>query len=58
MNPVAQRAIIMEMVFELAESLSPKDGTWLSTETQHKVDAVDRAVCHALQISAETPLEI
>lgn len=57
-DPVAQRAIIMEMVFELAESLSPQDGTWLSAETEHKVAAVDRALCHALKISPESPLEI
>jgi hypothetical protein len=48
MSPEVRREIIMEMVWELAESLEPQDGTWLSLDAQNRVVEIDRVLTSAL----------
>ena len=55
MSPEVRREIIMEMVWELAESLEPQDGTWLSRDAQNRVVEIDRVLTSAFGLYEASP---
>jgi hypothetical protein len=55
MSPEVRREIIMEMVWELAESLEPLDGAWLSLDAQNRVVEIDRVLTTALGLHEASP---
>ncbi len=54
-DPAERCETLMLLVYELAESLSPQDGTWLSTETQDKVMGIQRAIEATLGLPVSNP---
>jgi hypothetical protein len=48
-NPYAEREDIVNMVFDLVQSLLPKD-SGMPPEVERQVDGVSRAISHALGI--------
>jgi len=53
LNLPAQRDIIIEMMFNLIQSLLPEDSDGLSADAEHKMMEIYSALSYALQIPEE-----
>ena len=49
-NPCAEREDIVNMVFDLIQSLLPEDSDGKPPEVERQVDGISRAISHALGI--------
>jgi len=52
-NPEGQREVVLEMIFELVESLLPEHDKAMPIDAEHRIEEIHRALSYALGLPIE-----